>query len=188
MPIPFYDEWLITSKLKRETFRTGKYKGRKKAPETGVSPSYNYITLDDIYHFSTAYLKENGLKCPECSNTQNLVERGNLICANPECGLILKAPIIHPGFTVPDLTPKKRIAPTVQDFPPIDLTNRKKGKKLRKKAKTLKEVKQAYQNAYIKYETETGKRFEENKHKTHSLTQEYWKYYQKTPLVKEKMN
>jgi hypothetical protein len=143
--------------MKNETFHTPIYKGNKQVHTDGPSLPYQYVTQDDLYDMSISYLKENSTKCPRCGCKENIVERGLLICAGPECGLVLKAPTIHPGFEVDDLTPTRNISPTVQDFPKTDFT-KKKGKKRVKKS--VEEIKQAHENAYQKYESETGRLLE----------------------------
>lgn len=177
----FFNEIESVEKMKKQTFHYPKYKKGKQnnkstADESGASSSllnqYQYLTVDDLYQLSTSYLKENNLKCPECGNKQNLVERALLVCSNPKCGLVLGAPVLHPGFVLYDLTPIKKIAPTVQDFT-IDFTE--KNKKSRK-AKSVEVVKEAHDSAYQKYKKETGSMFEEVKEysKNDPLNPIYW--------------
>lgn len=175
----FYPEYLRIKKDQRETFLTGNSKGKQKDPTGKVGPSlpYQYITEDDIFQFSISYLKDNQFKCPECGNRTHLIEHALSICSNPECGLVVKAPPIHPGYVVDDLLPIRKIAATVQDFPAIDFS--KKGNKKRQ-PKPVKAIKQAHENAYKKYEQETGHilqldkgRFNEND----PMNPTYWEHY-----------
>ncbi|WP_281774199.1 hypothetical protein [Methanobacterium formicicum] len=186
--IPFYKEWIQITKLKKETFRTGSYKGKQKDSQGESFLSYQYVSLTDLYFLSTSYLKENSIKCPRCGCKKNIVERGLLICAGSKCGLVLKAPPIHPGFTVPELTPKRKIAATVQDFPPVDFAQKYRKKK---QPHTMNVVKEAHDNAYMKYEKETGALFEEecqNIPENNPLHQEHWHYYNKFNIKNKILN
>lgn len=62
--------------------------------------------------------------------------------------MFLKAPPIHTGFELDDLLPIKKIAPTPNDFPPIELTP--EGNKKKSRSQTA--IKQAHENAYKKYQ------------------------------------
>jgi len=183
----FYFVGLSIEKIKKQTFHTplgkkGKQNNKSTADESGASSSllsqYQYVTSDDLYALSIAYLKEAGIKCPECGNSQNLVERAYLICSNPKCGLVVAAPVIHPGFTLYEITPLHKIAPTVQDFT-IDFTEKKS-----KKVKSVEVIKEAHDKAYQKYEKETGSMFEEFKEYSENdpLNPTYWKYYKKNKI------
>lgn len=109
------DEILEVEKLKKQTFSGTIYRGKKKDPQTeGSSPSHQYITLDDLYHFSISYLKEKNIKCQECGSRTNEITHGLVICRR--CGIILRAPPVHPGYIVDDTLPKWKVAPTVQDI------------------------------------------------------------------------
>lgn len=161
----FYYVGIYLEKLKKQTFHYPYSKGKQKnhsSNEDDDSPltkQYQYVTEDDLHYFSTSYLKENGLRCPECGGNQNLVEKAYLICSNHNCGLVIKAPILHSGFKVPDLTPLGKVAATVQDFPLIDFTE--KNHKNRKEPKKFGVIKQAHQNAYTKYQIETSNNLNE---------------------------
>lgn len=133
---------------KKQTFRTGIYKGKQKGHPTHGRPSlqYQYVTTDDLHNFSISYLKDNQFKCSRCENRTHLIEHGLVICS--ECGLVLKAPPIHVGFEVDDLLPKRKVAATPSDFPPIEVSI-EDTKKKRKKTKEA--INQAHNNAYKKY-------------------------------------
>jgi hypothetical protein len=134
----FYLVKLSIEKIKKQTFRTPySKKGKQKttAPQGAASSlplQYQHVTDEDLHLFSVAYLKDNQVKCPECENKQNWIEHALNICS--ECGLVIKAPPIHPGYIVDDLLPKKKVAPTVQD---LNLTEDLKG---------------AHELAYTKYQ------------------------------------
>lgn len=129
IPIQFYNESLSINDMKNETFVTCTSEG-----EHSPIPSLSYqgVTHDDLHAFSISYLKDNQVKCPECENKQNWIEHALNICS--QCGLVIKAPPIHPGYIVDDLLPKKKVAPTVQD---LNLTQDLKG---------------AHELAYTKYQ------------------------------------
>lgn len=121
------DEMLEVEKMKKKTFSGRIYRGKKNdTPNSGVSSlqSHQYITLDDLYEFSISYLKEQNIKCPECSDRTNEISHGLAICRG--CGLILKAPPVHPGFEVDDLVPEWKMAPTVQDLNHVKAKNSSK--------------------------------------------------------------
>ena len=129
----FEKEARIVRREKRRVLSSLNIEGKHKStiPGAEFSPTHEYATLDDIHAFSISYLKDNQVKCPECDNKQNLIEHGLSICS--ECGLILKAPAIHPGYIVDDLLSKRKICATVQD---INIST---------------DLKSAFELAYMKY-------------------------------------
>lgn len=117
--ISFYCEYLSIQKLKKQTFVRGKgKKGKQNTKSTlmGATSSlpYQYVTEEDLHNFSISYLKDNQIKCPECSTTQNQIEHGLNVCR--ACGLVLKAPSVHPGYVVDDNLPKWKVSCTVTDI------------------------------------------------------------------------
>lgn len=113
----WYDEQVTIHKLKKSTFNYPYSKGKQKGPSCsseGHSPYHHHVTEEDLHHFSVSYLKENNVKCPECGNKKNEIIQGLVICR--KCGMVLKAPPVHPGFEVYDLVPTWKLAPTVQDL------------------------------------------------------------------------
>ncbi len=171
--IKFFNEWQSVTDMKNETFVTCTSEG-----EHSHIPSLSYqgVTHDDLHAFSISYLKDNQVKCPECSNTQNWIEHALNICS--QCGLVLKAPPIHPGFVVDDLLPKRKVAATVQDFPVIDFTKKKE----KRQPKPSGAVKEAHDKAYQKYENETSVFFEEEDTNDYSkndpMNPLYWTLYE----------
>lgn len=165
----FKKEQSIIKKEKRRTFLTQhNRRGKHKSTLSGVEfPS----TSHDLPAFTISYLKDNQVKCPECSNKQNLIEHGLSICS--ECGLILKAPAIHPGYIVDDLLPKRKICATVQD---VNISTDLKG---------------AYELAFMKYHEQIALIDIEvlqddilNFTDSDPLNPAYWKHYKKKVYCK----
>jgi len=165
------DETLKIQELKKKTFSGTIYRGKKNDPQKGGSSlSHQYMTLDDLYHFSISYLKEKNVKCKECGTRTNEVTHGLVICRG--CGLVLKAPPVHPGYIVDDTVPLWKVAPTVQDV---------------KKTNTSKE---AHELAFSHYWVQVGildpELYPENP-LPEDINEDWeiaWKYYKKKVLNK----
>lgn len=110
------EEFMFVKNLKKSTLSGTYSKGKQNGPTNSVghSPYHNHVTQDDLHEFSISYLKENNVRCPECGNRRNEITHGLVICR--ECGYVLKAPPIHPGYEVDDLIPTWMFAPTIQDL------------------------------------------------------------------------
>lgn len=169
----FAKELKIIRKEKRRVLSRVNYEGEHKStlPGAEFSPTHEYVTLDDLHAFSISYLKDNQVKCPECDNKTNLIEHGLSICS--ECGLILKAPSIHPGYIVDDLLSKRKICATVQD---VNISTDLKG---------------AYELAFMKYheqialiDVEVVKEDILNFTDSDPLNPAYWKHYKKKVYCK----
>jgi len=123
----FEREKTIVENEKKRTFHTTKYKkgltnnyawiDNCKTMEygenqpIGIQQTHNYASFDDYYQFSISLFLSETPPCPECGATTQCkdLKRLDVCCTNPKCGLVIKAPILHNGFTLPELPAHKQL-------------------------------------------------------------------------------
>lgn len=77
----------------------------------GIQNTHKYATFDDYYYFSISLFLDETPPCPECGATTQCkdLKRLDVCCTNSKCGLVIKAPILHNGFTLPELPAHKQL-------------------------------------------------------------------------------